>query len=240
MITAEKARGVMLTWNKSQQPHKDEIIYEFKYSFPKGWFNRFERIVDRIATIIVFYFSLLILTRLYNYSAIYDAMILIFSYPTYLSLENWLVLGLYSILIPLPFLLVLWSFNGLFFRQRNAIFLTNEGMYIRSSGFLKLWYQHRFYKYGEFGFYVQKIGGAIYTSNWTIRINDINTQYRHYFHNLSNKESKVYVIVDNDEQDMKKLLEILREKTQEALEKQGKANQYDLREKIKHLHIKEW
>ena len=40
-----------------QQPHKDEIIYEFKYSFPKGKFNRFERIVDRIATIIVFYFS---------------------------------------------------------------------------------------------------------------------------------------------------------------------------------------
>lgn len=147
---------------------------------------------------------------------------------------------LYSILIPLPFLLVLWSFNGLFFRQRNAILLTNEGMYIRSSGFLKLWYQHRFYKYGEFGFYVNWVSSAIYTGSWIIRINDINTQYRHYFHNLSNKESKVYVIVDNDEQDMKKLLEILREKTQEALEKQGKANQYDLREKIKHLHIKEW
>ena len=216
-----------------QQPHKDEIIYEFKYSFPKGKFNRFERIVDRIATIIVFYFSLLILTRLYNYSAIYDTMILIFSYPTYLSLENWLVLGLYSICFPAPFLLVLWSFNGLFFRQRNAIWLTNEGMYIRSSGFLKLWYQHRFYKYGEFGFYVNWVSSAIYTGSWVIRINDINTQYRHYFHNLSNKESKVYVIVDNDEQDMKKLLEILREKTQEALEKQSKANQYDLREKIK-------
>ncbi|WP_289185133.1 hypothetical protein [Helicobacter japonicus] len=112
----------MLTWNKSLQPNKDEIIYEFKYSFPKGWFNRFERIVDRIATIIVLFVSLGLIVDFYNYSAIYDAMILIFSYPTYLSLENWLVLGLYSILIPLPFLLVLWSFNGLFFSSKKCDF----------------------------------------------------------------------------------------------------------------------
>lgn len=38
---------------------------------------------------------------------------------------------------------------------------------------------------------------------------------------------------------MKKLLEILREKTQEALERQGKANQYDLREKIKPIKKEE-
>lgn len=113
----------MLTWNKSLQPHKDEIIYEFKYSFPKGWFNRFERIVDRIATIIVLFVSLGLIVDFYNYSAIYDTMILIFSYPTYLSLENWLVLGLYSICFPAPFYWFYGALMGSFFVKEMRFFL---------------------------------------------------------------------------------------------------------------------
>lgn len=35
------------------KPSQDEIIYEFKYAFPKGTLNRIARIIDRICCTII-------------------------------------------------------------------------------------------------------------------------------------------------------------------------------------------
>ena len=48
-------------WSKSPQPHKDEIIYEFKYSFPKGWFYRVERLMIKLVFWVGCLFALLML-----------------------------------------------------------------------------------------------------------------------------------------------------------------------------------
>ena len=63
-----------------------------------------------------------------------------------------------------------------------------------------------------------------------MKIFDIDKKYS-FFH----KNSSVYDFTKNDEiQDMDKVLKILREKSAEALESQGKAGQYDLKEKIRY------
>lgn len=106
---------------------------------------------------------------------------------------------------------------------RAKIALTDEGMYIKASYFLiGLWNRWRFYKYGDFGCYVN----FDWRAGWGILVYDIGEPKPFI------KNTKIYGFASNGEmQDMDKLLDILQQKSQQALESQGKAAAYDIEEK---------
>ena len=199
------------------KPQQDKIIYEFKYTFPKkAWFI-FERFLRRIVLLIVFFASYAIITFYYNSFAqtrgdIYD-----------------IIIFLLHILI--PSILMLIAFNSFFIMPRAKIALTDEGMYIKASYFLiGLWNRWRFYKYGDFGCRVDILSARFY-DDWIVGIYNID-KYK-----IS--EVKLYALASNGEmQDMDKLLDILQQKSQQALESQGKAAAYDIEEKIRYRYKK--
>ena len=54
MIDSIQIRILMADFlDSTYKPSQDEIIYEFKYAFPKGTWNRIARIIDRISLVLV-------------------------------------------------------------------------------------------------------------------------------------------------------------------------------------------
>lgn len=80
-------------------------------------------------------------------------------------------------------------------------------------------------------------GVGFIQATWSIKI--FNIQDKQY--NVFRKNSHIYNLSQNNEiQDIRKFLALLREKTQEALEAQGKAECYNLKEKIQYKPRKDF
>ena len=126
--------------------------------------------------------------------------------------------------------------NLLFFTPYTIISLINEGMYIKAVPYWGIWYCHRFYKYGSFGVCVYLGGGFNYSNFWILKIYNIHKKYSFFA-----RDTTSFTIAKNNEiQDIRKFLTLLREKTQEALEAQGKAECYNLKEKIQYKPRKDF
>ncbi|MBD5165896.1 hypothetical protein [Helicobacter sp.] len=226
-------------WNKSLQPHKDEIIYEFKYSFPKGWGDRVERIIDRINWLIVLLASLLFLCAFYEgifYPTIKPIFASHFNMQTLLGI---FVLLLVFFILQLPLItMIVFSLHTFILQPHNTFVLTSDGIYINATRGILLWKTKQFYPYGTFSLMTQNIWGLGFSqSSLAIKIcDDIDKEYRLF----DFKHSKFFTFAINGENDIKEFLQILREKTQEALQRQGRAEKYNLKEKIKDIDIKEW
>ena len=216
--------------NYEKSPY-GEVIYEFKYEFPKKFGNRIERILDRallviVALVLPFFIGVinelcLHILQTLQYKAMHNPLLL-------LKFDN--LTSVFVLILAYGFMLVLVCamYNNIIIMPRSKIVLYDKGMFIMATHLLGLWHKKKFYPYGSFGFYFTTTGYVFIISR--VKIFDIDKKYS-FFH----KNSSVYDFTKNDEiQDMDKVLKILREKSAEALESQGKAGQYDLKEKIRY------
>ncbi|MGX2972309.1 hypothetical protein [Helicobacter sp. T3_23-1059] len=227
--------------NYDKSPY-GEVIYEFKYEFPKKPFNRFSRILDRvswiIATCVFVYFAYFLndeflLPTLDNiWTMITKHFCLLTKISNMCNILLWLIIVLMSYVC-----IIIFSFcaiNILFIMPRNQIFLTNKGMFVMATHLLGLWRKKRLYPYGSFSLAAHLIGGnGTLENHWQFRVcDDIDKKYSGF----NFKHSKTYSITKNNEiQDIGKFLAILRERSAEALDSQGKAGKYDLCDKIRYL-----
>ncbi|MGX3043827.1 hypothetical protein [Helicobacter sp. T3_23-1056] len=223
-----------------------EVIYEFKYEFPKKPFNRFARILDRVSWIIatcVFVYLAYFLNEEFLLPTLDNIWAMITKYSYLLTkISNMCNTLLWLIIVFMSYVcIIIFSFcaiNILFIMPRNQIFLTNKGMFVMATHLLGLWRKKRLYPYGSFSLAAHLIGGnGTLENHWQFRVcDDIDKKFSFF----DFRHSRFYCIAQNNEiQDMRKFLAILRERSAEALESQGKAGKYDLKDKIKHLHRKD-
>ena len=133
-------------------------------------------------------------------------------------------------------LIVCVALRNLFVAPRGEIFLTNKGMYIKGAHQIFPWHKQRFYKYGDFGVRIKLRRVGLTNKILLFTIYDIHTEYSFFAGGASS-----FAITQNDEiQNMREFLALLREKTQEVLEAQGKAESYNLKEKIQYKHRKDF
>ena len=213
-----------------------EVIYEFKYEFPKKFGNRLYRVCSAIFVILLLLFFPLffyIFNSDFTLDTLYQIEIAFTQYYNInFSIVSQMLLRLLILLVIYGFGFMFMAFyiNVLFIAPRSYIVLTNKGMFMKASRPFLLWRTSKFYHYGSFGFRAKTGGHGI--TIWSIDIFDIDKEYRLF----DFRHSSMYVIVTNKEiQDMDKMLAILRERSAEALESQGKAEQYDLCDKIRYL-----
>ncbi len=220
--------------------NKDEIIYEVKHIPSKSIIYRFACIMKWILIMPVLFISLVILLL----GVIPDAI-----GKFYTACQIYGIHGVYIAMIDIHFIVILFFlwlaicfFNLLFLIKHNTITLTHKGMYIKSApiGGLKPWFSYRFYPYGSFTFEIYPKGYGV-VDVYTIKVcDDINKEYKI----LDFKHSCTFNIDNNCEQNMKdityELVRILREKSKEALIKQGKGDMYNIDEKIRRARIGYW
>ncbi|MGX2972310.1 hypothetical protein [Helicobacter sp. T3_23-1059] len=226
--------------NYEKSPY-GEVIYEFKYEFPKKFGNRlFEfwdiTIFTIIALCLPLFFNIINddfcipILQTFQYKAIYNPLLL-------LKLDN--LIRVFVLILAYGFM-ILYAFvavNALFMWRNNRIILTDKGIFIKANGLLP-YKTNRFYPYGTFSFFVHSFSSIVTLCGfWQFRVcDDIDKKFSFF----DFRHSRFYCIAQNNEiQDIKKLLSILRERSAEALESQGKAEKYDLKDKIKHLHRKD-
>ena len=201
--------------NSTYKPSQDEIIYEFKYAFPKGTWNRIEEIIGIFLSVV----SLLSVLLLWSIADVMKQNIIVF-----VLYHCACVIVLFSIL------------HILFVAPRGEILLSHKGMYIKGTHRFLLWNKQRFYKYGDFGVRIDSYSLGLTNRVWVFTIYNIHKKYSFFA-----RDTASFTIAENNEiQDMREFLALLREKTQEALEAQGKAECYNLKEKIQHKHRKDF
>ncbi|MGX3043828.1 hypothetical protein [Helicobacter sp. T3_23-1056] len=218
-----------------------EVIYEFKYEFPKKFGNRLFEFWD----ITIFAIIALCLPLFFN-TINDDFCIPILQTLQYKAIHNPLLLLKFDNLISVFVLILAYGFmilyalvavNVLFMWRNNRIILTDKGIFIKANGLL-LYKTNRFYPYGTFSFVVHSFSSVVTLCGfWQFRVcDDIDKKFSFF----DFRHSRFYCIAQNNEiQDMRKFLAILRERSAEVLESQGKAGKYDLKDKIKHLHRKD-
>ena len=109
-------------------------------------------------------------------------------------------------------------------------------MYIKGAHQIFPWHKQRFYKYGDFGVRIKLRRVGLTNKILLFTIYDIHTEYSFFAGGASS-----FAITQNDEiQNMREFLALLREKTQEVLEAQGKAESYNLKEKIQYKPRKDF
>ncbi|WP_395002029.1 hypothetical protein [uncultured Helicobacter sp.] len=211
----------------TNKPSQDEIIYEFAYTFPKTLGNRIVKILDNTALTIALFVAV------YWWWYFFE---MIFVTSNYVSLSDFLWGGIFAFILIVFLWCIIRIVDMLLLQPHSKILLTQKGMYVKSVSFMsmKLWYDHRFYEYGSFGAYIG-IGGGQIGSFGILKIYGIHKRYSIFARN-----AKMYMFADNREsQDEKQLISLLREKTREALEKQG-IECHNAKEIIQHLYIKEF
>ena len=197
------------------KPSQDEIIYEFKYAFPKETLNRGLEIVGILINVV----ALLLAPILYVLLLALD--------------QSPITPVLYGFICAL---IVCFALRNLFVAPRGEILLTNKGMYIKGAHQIFPWHKQRFYKYGDFGVRIKLRRVGLTNKILLFTIYDIHTEYSFFAGGASS-----FAITQNDEiQNMREFLALLREKTQEVLEAQGKAESYNLKEKIQYKHRKDF
>ena len=197
------------------KPSQDEIIYEFKYAFPKETLNRGLEIVGILINVV----ALLLAPILYVLLLALD--------------QSPITPVLYGFICAL---IVCFALRNLFVAPRGEILLTNKGMYIKGAHQIFPWHKQRFYKYGDFGVRIKLWRVGLTNKILLFTIYDIHTEYSFFAGGASS-----FAITQNDEiQNMREFLTLLREKTQEALEAQGKAECYNLKEKIQYKPRKDF
>ena len=197
------------------KPSQDEIIYEFRYAFPKGTLNRGLEIVGILINVV----ALLLAPILYVLLLALD--------------QSPITPVLYGFICAL---IVCFALRNLFVAPRGEILLTNKGMYIKGAHQIFPWHKQRFYKYGDFGVRIKLWRVGLTNKILLFTIYDIHTEYSFFAGGASS-----FAITQNDEiQNMREFLTLLREKTQEALEAQGKAECYNLKEKIQYKPRKDF
>lgn len=201
--------------DSTYKPSQDEIIYEFKYAFPKETLNRGLEIVGILMNVV----ALLLAPILYVLLLALDQ-----------SPITPVLYGFMCVLI------VCFALRNLFVAPRGKILLTNKGMYISGAHQIFPWHTQKFYKYGDFGVRIKLRRVGLTNKILLFTIYDIHTEYSFFAGGASS-----FAITQNDEiQNMREFLTLLREKTQEALEAQGKAECYNLKEKIQYIHRKDF
>lgn len=201
--------------DSTYKPSQEEIIYEFKYAFPKGTLNRGLEIVGILINVV----GLLLAPILYVLLLALD--------------QSPITPVLYGFICAL---IVCVALRNLFVAPRGEILLTNKGMYIKGAHQIFPWHKQRFYKYGDFGVRIKLRRVGLTNKILLFTIYDIHTEYS-FFAGGANS----FAITQNDEiQNMREFLALLREKTQEVLEAQGKAESYNLKEKIQYKHRKDF
>ena len=222
----------MSAWNKSPQPHKDEIIYEFKYSFPKGWFYRVERLMIKLVFWVGCLFALLMLQYQIESTLNFITSNLIMLQN--IEILDYIILAclcfiIYIIPCLLLFLFICACINILFLCPYHSITLTHKGVYIKYAPLFFPYYQYKFYAYGNFSFH-SYFGGKIF---WAVRVcDDISKNYKFFDFKHSHTIPFLEYVGMQYEQE---IIRILREKTQEALKKQGKAEIYNVNDRIKNI-----
>ena len=201
--------------DSTYKPSQDEIIYEFRYAFPKETLNRGLEIVGILINVV----ALLLAPILYVLLLALD--------------QSPITPVLYGFICAL---IVCVALRNLFVAPRGEIFLTNKGMYIKGAHQIFPWHKQRFYKYGDFGVRIKLRRVGLTNKILLFTIYDIHTEYSFFAGGASS-----FAITQNDEiQNMREFLALLREKTQEVLEAQGKAESYNLKEKIQYKHRKDF
>ena len=216
MIDSRQIRILMADFGDSPyKPSQDEIIYEFKYVFPKETLNRGLEIVGILINVVALLLTpiLYVLLPALNQSPITPV--------------------LYGFICAL---IVCFALRNLFVAPRGIILLSNKGMYIKGAHQIFPWHKQRFYKYGDFGVRIKLWRVGLTNKILLFTIYDIHTEYSFFAGGASS-----FAITQNDEiQNMREFLTLLREKTQEALEAQGKAECYNLKEKIQYKPRKDF
>lgn len=179
-------------------PKEDEIIFELKHVFPSG--------IGITTTIMDLFFSILCVPT--------GFFILLFCMTI-----NPIIIRLVCMIIVILYVIAP-HFQVWIFQPRNKIILTNEGMYIKSTTWpYGIRYKHRFYPYGSFSLVVKFARYGLWQDCYLLRIcDDINLDYKFFDFKHS---ATCHISIHNINQDTRSFINLLREKSKEALEKQG-------------------
>ncbi|MWV62387.1 hypothetical protein DCO58_04490 [Helicobacter saguini] len=189
-----------------------KIIYEFKYTQQKGFLAKILNIFQICFQAILLF--LLIYVYIMKIISIDSINILINEIYTMklLDILYYVIVYIFGILI------ILFLFNGVFLRRKNAIYLYENGMKIKSANCFLPFFITRFYPYGSFSFVMERLSlsqGLFFISLVRVRVcDDINSEYKL----LDFTHSRAYFFIFNDIEQCEKLIKILREKSIKALE----------------------
>ena len=118
------------------KPSQDEIIYEFKYAFPKGTLNRIARIIDRICCTIILIACIILLDFF-----ITEILLLV---SQAVSIKDFLLLScMFLLLFSLFTILILHILHNLLLAPCGEILLSHKGMYIKGTHQFSLWNKQR-------------------------------------------------------------------------------------------------
>lgn len=142
--------------DSTYKPSQDEIIYEFKYVFPKETLNRGLEIVGILINVVALLLTpiLYVLLPALNQSPITPV--------------------LYGFICAL---IVCVALRNLFVAPHGIILLSNKGMYIKGAHQIFPWHKQRFYKYGDFGVRIDSYSLKLTNRVWIFTIYNIHKKY---------------------------------------------------------------